>query len=411
MLSLYPVHTSHLVGALESVDYGQAPLCQLLETALFLWENLQSVGDSLSLARSRLLVPVGSLLLSLSYPLRATSITHDDDDFFDSDSSSQGAFLPARYGEQRTLLRRIAQVAQAVALVFKSLQGQEISKPSLVCVRVLTSLTDSLFALFNSSVESDEWPFGARDIGSNIDDTLGKAYRYLYGFGLDSSETNSTRAHRPLSIEDARQLFFFLKRFYKHKRGSPPPRAFELVLSALPREEDNPTLLAIMNYMFSTNEPDYSIPQTPESSIPLWIFQQSGTKHNPSEDKELLTMQRLRRAVSHELAKGSINSLDTSEDDDERKSTMASELAFIKKALAILDDLSVDPSNQMGWMNLSEACGFRAELILDRILIDRNTDDSQKQPSYSLEPGEYFPSQTFEEGCTHFLLHLRIEKS
>ena len=357
ILSLYPctvsanasVKTSHLVKALESVDYGHAPMSQLIEAALFIWE-MQSVGNSLSLARSRLLVPVGSLLLSLSYPLRSKSITHDDDDFFDSDSSSQGAFLSAREGEQRTLLRRTAQVAQAAALVFKSLQGQEISKrsgdPSLVCVRVLSSLADSLFALFNSSVESDEWPFGARGIGSKIDDTLGRAYQR--GFSLDSSETDSTRTYRPLSIKDARQLFFFLKRFYKHKRGSPPSRAFEMVLSALPREEDNPTLLAITNYMFSTNKPDYSIPETSESNIPVWIFQQSGTVHNPSEDEELLSMQRLRRAVSHELAKGSINSLDTSEDDDERKSTASSERAFIKKALAILDDLSVDPCNQVG---------------------------------------------------------------
>jgi len=242
---------SHLMKAITGQDgegsNSTATIAQFASTLLWFWNYLSNAYDILSPTelsiRDRLIVPIVSSIVGLCgspgisvEPLldsRDDTMSSDNkssslslSDFFESDDSVNGLFLHGSSAEEnrqqrsrRVLLRKICQLVQCVSLVLKSvnlkLMRQEeflstLDFPSsqhglgpflpLVTIRVLSSMSESLFALFSVDVSDVAYPYGARECGSMIDSLIGRAYSHLYGFSFVSTESFASKSYAPESI-------------------------------------------------------------------------------------------------------------------------------------------------------------------------------------------------------------------
>jgi hypothetical protein len=293
------------------------------------------------------------------------------------------------------ILKKLNQVVQCVSLVYSVAEKapcQEFASfmsPShrhgpflpLVVIRILSSLADNIFRLFSQDVWGEEYPYGARSSGVSLDSILASAYRYVYGFALLGQNQNSLEGsidglHLPESIEAGAQLFRCIRRLYHSNRRSIPLRPLEQIEKILPPKQQTPVSLAIQEFLFNASK-HTALNQDKEDlplGFPEWIL-------DKFYDDELRTQSesdRLRKMVSSELAKGSITNLDSKQvpscDEDggslsgERELTRGYELSLYNKFRAVLDDLSNNPRNVEGWVVLSESCGFKADIICDRLV-------------------------------------------
>ncbi|KAL7552882.1 hypothetical protein ACHAWF_016144, partial [Thalassiosira exigua] len=399
---------SHLVEAITSKGSATTVLAQMLEALLFLWKSTSSIESGA--VRDRLMAPISGAIISLcactgvSFEGALAKESDQSDgksdkedlsfsDYFDSDNSVNGLFLPegstkrVKQQNRRDLLRKICQLVQCISLVLQSvddkIMAHELAYPHfpssqhgpflpLVAVRVLSSLSDGIFVLFSENVW-DEYPFGARKCGGKIDSLLGNAYMYLYGFSFNSADPETSRGHAPESIKAATQLFRCIKRVYSDNRRSTPRKAFETVELALPPATESRPSKAIRNFLFDAkesideeNEDDGAPPGFPE-----WVLDEAETA-SLSDDENQDSIEVLRRRVCHELAKDPIMHLDSSIDDqglsEERELTKSHEESLAKKFRAVLDDLCYNPNNIEGWIVLSECLIFKAEVICERLV-------------------------------------------
>lgn len=412
---------SHLVEELigyvghnqnESLDI--APLAQFTESLLWFWKFMNKTDASSpaeTAVKDRLLVSVCAAMIALcgspsvsidiasSVSGRKYNPTHSD--YFDSDNSVNGVFLPDGSVEselqhsKRMLTRKYCQLTQCISLVFEFSESaacrdgcypssQHGPFLSLVTVRTLSSMADEIFALFSEDIWNEEWPYGARECGSTIDTVLSKAYSSIYGFSLTGQAQNndSSKSHAPESIMAASQLFRSVKRVYnKHNRRSPPTKAFETMEMALPSAEENKVSKAIRGYMFDSDKDVDAVrlsrADTPPG-FPEWVFNETRNATG-SADEDSNCVEILRRGICRELAKGPISHMSSNEPEEgneglseERESTQRYELSLCRKFRAVLDDLSYDPQNIDNWMVLSECLGFKADIICDRLVVREN---------------------------------------
>lgn len=377
-------------------DY--VPVVKLYQSALWFWKHGTKKSDKVDVIRLRLLKPTAALIASLcgAFGVSVGSSQSDENDgfsdYFDSDDSVNGSFLRDVEKDNNIILRQLKQLVQCISLVYsvgeKSV-GYEYApfmSPSnehgpflhLVVLRVLSSISDNLFHLFSQDIWNDQYPYGARSCGIALDSMLASVYRTVYGISLicqtqTGTDSSNDTAHLPESLDSAARLFRCVKRLYRRK--TLPVRALELIDKVLPPSQETPVNAAIRTFMFDGNS-DTELCQCahePPGNFPEWILNVSQDNQQVSESES----DRLRKLVSSELAKGSISQLDSSQvssdgDDsgltEERELTRSHELSLYNKFRVLLDDLSVNPSNIENWVVLSETCGFKADIIIDRLV-------------------------------------------
>eukprot|EP00985_Skeletonema_marinoi_P031466 scaffold37702_cov155-Skeletonema_marinoi.AAC.5 len=397
----------------ESLDI--APLAQFSESLLWFWKfmsnRIDATSPSENAVKDRLLVSVCATMIALcgspgvSVDFASSKYSPTNSDYFDSDNSVNGVFLPDVSVEselqhsKRTLTRKYCQLTQCISLAFEfsekaaSRDGCYPSSQhgpflSLVAVRTLSNMADEIFTLFSEDIWNEEWPYGARECGSTLDSVLSKAYSSIYGFSLTSQAQNndSSKSYAPESIMAAAQLFRSVKRVYnKHNRRSPPTKAFETMEMALPVVEENAVSKAIRGYMFDADKDvdavRFSRVDTP-TGFPEWVFSEAQTGIGAS-DEDSSCVEILRRGICRELAKCPISHIGSDEPEEgneglseERESTQRYELNLGRKFRAVIDDLSYDPRNIENWMVLSECLGFKADIICDRLVRENDPYDT-----------------------------------
>ncbi len=396
-----------------------APLAQFTESLTWFWKFMNNKIDATSpsenAVKDRLLVSVCATMIALcgspgvsvdfASSISERKYSPKNSDYFDSDNSANGVFLPGVSVESElqrsksTLTRKYCQLTQCISLVFEfgekaaSREGCYPSSEhgpflSLVAVRTLSNMADEIFSLFSEDIWSEEWPFGTRECGSTLDSVLSKAYGSLYGFSLtaQAQSNDSSKRYAPESIMAAAQLFRCIKRVYnKHNRRSPPTKAFETIELALPTAEENEVSKAIRKYIFDADKDvdavRFSRSDTPPK-FPEWVLDEAPSTIGASVEA-FSCVEILRRGICRELAKCPISHIGSEELEEgneglseERESTQRYELSLARKFRAVLDDLSYDPKNIENWMELSECLGFKADIICDRLVRDNDPYDS-----------------------------------
>jgi len=395
----------------QNESFDIAPLAQFSESLLWFWNFMNNRIDASSPAenavKDRLLVSVCAAMIALcgspgvsidfASSVSGRKYNPTNSDYFDSDNSVNGVFLPDGSVEselqhsKRMLARKYCQLTQCISLVFEFSEraacregcypsSQHGPFLSLVTVRTLSSMADEIFALFSEDIWNEEWPYGARECGSTIDAVLSKAYNSIYGFSLtgQAQSIDSSKSYAPESIIAAAQIFRSVKRVYnKHNRRSPPTKAFETMEMALPSLEESAVSKAIKEYMFDSDKDVDAVrlsrADTPPD-FPEWVFYETKSAIG-SSDEGSNCVEILRRGICRELAKGPISHMGSNEPEEgneglseERESTQRYELSLGRKFRAVLDDLSYDPRNIENWMVLSECLGFKADIICDRLV-------------------------------------------
>ena len=247
---------------------------------------------------------------------------------------------------------------------------------------MILGISDNLFRLNSCDIWDGVYPYGARSCGSSLDNILASAYRSVYGITLvgqnqTSSEywtNNSNIRFLPESIDAAAQLFRCVKRLHLSSR-SLPARALEVIDKVLPSSQPTPVGAAIRDFLFDAKR-DVVLSQYSgcvPADFPEWVIDECRDKL-PTTGSET---DRLRKMVSSELAKGEIKMSNADEDtgglSEERELTRSHELSLYNKFRVLLDDLSNEPSNIEGWVVLSETCGFKADIICDRLVPIKET--------------------------------------
>lgn len=389
----------------ECKGTNNVPVVKLYESAVWFFNHATKSSEKGDLIRIRLLKPAAALIASLCGTFGLSVGTQSDDadmecdksdscsDYFETDDSVQGSFLhdDTGNGSKRTL-KKLNQLIQCISLVYSVAEKTvcyeyaPFMSPSykhgpflsLIIIRVLSGISDNLFRLFSQEVWDDEYPYGARSCGAALDNMLASAYRAVYGISLvghaqNASDASNDSTHLPESLGAAAQLFRCVKRLFRRK--ALPIRALELIDKVLPPPQETAVNSAIRAFLFNGNEGDEITESSqsanePPINFPEWILSCTTTPATESESD------RLRKMVSSELAKGSITHLNSNQvpgdDDDglteERELTRSHELSLYNKFRVLLDDLSVNPSNVENWVVLSETCGFKADIICDRLV-------------------------------------------
>ena len=426
-LSLHPSRVtsgtlvvSPLIRAIENSTGEVSPIVKLSEASLWFWKHASVASEKTNVVRVRLLKPIAAVIISLcgSFGASVENKPESDDegvnlsDFFDSDHSINGAFLDNDEECKKRILGRLNQLVQCVSLVYSAsakVVGYEYApfmSPSLhhgpflplVTIRTLSIFADNLFELYSHDIWDEVYPYGARACGEAIDNVLVSAYRTVYGISLvgQNQAVAEDNAHVPESLDAAARLFRCVKRLYHNNRRGLPTRALELIDKTLPPPQETRIRSAIYGFLFDGKKDTTMGICTEDLPIgfPEWILSESQI-----ESTERSETDRLRKMVSSELAKGSITHLDsyqTTGDDDggglseERELTRSHEMALYNKFRVLLDDLSNNPSNIVSWIVLSETCGFKAEIICDRLVSIK--DESFKPYDFRPLPSSVKPS-------------------
>ena len=315
------------------------------------------------------------------------------------------------------LFRKLCQAIQCVSLVVEdtpetllaSQKGSRIGTSlsfATVVTRVMSFFADILLAKFGPDemniqqrLWADEYPYKTRVVGEVLDNTLHKAYRWLYGFilvghwmnsGKDStSNANNTGLEdggqprsKPGSVFTAAQLYRCIRRSYEGSRRSPPRLALECTLSALPPASETPARTAIKRFLFTSRAGDYTTkavqslvsngsadPSVADCVKSLRDCRARQEGNSYSEDDALL----VRRGIATELAKGGMPIVSACSDDsrkasEDRESATQNEKDLATKFFAIMDDVCMnDPLKCKSWMDAAESLRLKAELIADRV--------------------------------------------
>eukprot|EP00978_Attheya_sp_CCMP212_P004084 scaffold8837_cov54-Attheya_sp.AAC.2 len=223
-------------------------------------------------------------------------------DFFDSDESANGyssdeASVEKNVGlsKKRKLLQSLCRSVQCIGLLFGSISENKMCPTKvqsslrtkygpllpLVVVRTLSRIGDIFLLEFqdgtgpsqsSTGLWADQYPFGTRTAGSQLDLLLHRAYRCLHGFTLVGVMPHASGAHvantvthgdqvtvkpyPPESNTAAAQLYRCIKRAYAHGRRSPPKAALECVALALPKAEPTNVSKSIRKFIFSASDDD-----------------------------------------------------------------------------------------------------------------------------------------------------------
>ena len=188
---------------------------------------------------------------------------------------------------RQIILNSLSQSIHCIALIFGCIDEKQscILSPSflfetqkplipLVVIRVLSHISDMIMSEFNESqtkdaIWSNQYPYGTRTIGIQLDCLLHKAYKCLYGFTLSYNQQHvidnmnyimtappttldpsKYKFFKPESLVAAAQLYRCVKRTYFESRKFPPRVALETIASALPTVEESRESKAIRRFLF-----------------------------------------------------------------------------------------------------------------------------------------------------------------
>mmetsp|Transcript_19287 Transcript_19287/g.34947 ORF Transcript_19287/g.34947 Transcript_19287/m.34947 type:complete len:2537 (-) Transcript_19287:2523-10133(-) len=369
-------------------------------------------------------------------------------DFFDSDESANGYSSDEasveknmELSKKRKLLQSLCRSVQCIGLLFGAISENKMCPTKaqsslrtkhgpllpLVVVRTLSRIGDIFLLEFqdgtgpsqsSTGLWADQYPFGSRKAGSQLDLTLHRAYRCLHGFTLvgvmphaSGAQVANTVAHGdqatvkpypPESTTAAAQLYRCIKRAYAHGRRSPPKAALECVALALPKAEPTNVSKSIRKFIFSASGDDRQNETMPlndgESGLqallfgfPEWVLlneqeksididQETGdARVTMTADEEEINL--VRQGISHELARGALPDVSNNNPDrltdrvddstlsaEEREISARHEVSLFKKFDAILEDLCYNPNHCEGWFSAAQCLLMKADIIADRIL-------------------------------------------
>ena len=345
---------------------------------------------------------------------------------FESDEEDQGT----KDGKVKELLRVICHAVQCIHLVLDKIDDKSAlfivnerrcralgPLLPLVASRVLNHFADSLLRNVvdenqeEANLWSPEYPFGTRTLGEILDSDLHKVYRWLYGFVLMGEKSHLQNSGKDLattatpiadlvvkdfkleSVSAAAQLYRCVVRAYDTGRRSPPKKALELVSSALPPLEESEKSKALRGFLFGTKGSYFTLDMisrlvkkdeswdAPFEAIREQLVAsataETGSTY-PSEEME--DIMRVRRGILSELASGQLpmSANETAKGkadqlpDHDRITTVKDEEEIAKKIDAILDDLCLgDVTNCEGWFRASQCVNTKAELIADRLGLNK----------------------------------------
>lgn len=386
---------------------------------------------------------IASIYFSNLSSLRANVREESLSDFFASDDSARYAVRMdddenAEMEYQQRLLQTLSRTVQSIGLVFSNYEDGELSvQPpcvysqgkngfslSLIVVRVLTAIADFVMVQFaqerqgrsrQAAIWDDEYPFGFRCAGAQLDLILHRAYRCLHGINISASHLISHVAkdaiyphssttspankvyYLPESTPAAIKLYRCMKRAYSNGRRSIPSDVLGCISTALPKMRETEKIDAIKKFIFGnrgekTFNIDAETPTSVESAaepldkiprdFPLWLLEEAGDENNSSLDDELQKdISVVRKGLAQYLAEGPIPSIGLNSESNngvqynstdrtllERKIAADCEIASNKKLCSIIKALHYDSSCEKKWYRAGLCIGVKLNIILDRLI-------------------------------------------
>ena len=360
---------------------------------------------------------------------KENSATFSLSDYFASDDSAKGWIEKDEKDEKderngntnrRALLHALCRGVQCIGIVFSDINDAEMTasqkcfislthdKPflPLIASRVLGFIADFVLDKLSESGDSNLWaeeyPYGFRSAGLQLDMLLHKVYRCLYGVHLSmqtnhalsqnayaiptpvSGITNSsskTENYSPESIQASAQLYRCIMRAYSGGRRTIPSFALDCVITSLPQVEESPTVNEIKKYLYDAKR------NTTLDSVETCenIFEPTKTTEFPegfphlilqkSIDKFVDDISIIRKGIYEYFCSGSLPSMDsnaTSSNSDgtgvqERKTASKTERLVFKKFEYIVRSLHYNPHDASKWYRAGLCVGVKIDIIMDRL--------------------------------------------
>ncbi len=439
----------------EKRQYTIFPLAQLAESLSWLWTYSSSTDTK---ATQCLRIPIAAAITTLvgssGHANSETIISafsqlegkHSEEkhskelsglyalsDFFESDNSAKlhvegnGTDLDDTKNSRsgRPTLHALCRSVQCIGLVFSfcddsalcSIENCNFSTMTgyflpIIITRVLGNISDFVMETYgegdnvSSRVWAEEYPFGFRRAGAQLDNLLYKAYRCLHGIHLSSqnnhvsiskdyaipvSATTLASANQkffaPSSVKASAILYRCIMRAYAGGRRTIPIDCLECVLSALPEAEESDSLIAIKNYVYhkisapiysketmsTVLEPDCEIIDKVPEGIPEQLFDD---QMNPSDRSISNEVHIIRKGICEYFTEGPLPCLGSStysskpEESriaEEREMASQAEKAVHKKFQYIIESLKYRPHDAFKWYRAGLCVGVKIDLILDRL--------------------------------------------
>lgn len=291
---------------------------------------------------------------------------------------------------RRACLQALCRSVQCIDLVFSSCDDADMKSNNwgnflpLIVSKVLGDISDFVLEHFsedkmsiNKAVWVEEYPFGFRRSGAQLDVLLYKAYQCLYGVDLSMQHSNN--------IKSSAQLYRCLMRTYKGGRKTISTDVLECILSALPEVDESPVLIAVKNYLRQNEQVDCQYPKEsqidildPRSNIDTGSTLSSSLLHEPRQDQENDMNNEVyivRKGICEYLAEGSLptigsGSISKQEESGvtkERELASQAERAVCKKFNFIIDSLNYEPTNPSRWYRAGLCLGVKIDIIMDRL--------------------------------------------
>lgn len=461
---------------LNGADKNVSPVVSLAESLSWLWGFLSSAEsvDASSTSRyaaitntihkyaaNHLLVPIAGAITSLVGSVghgpkslvsrcfgaittsRATNESGDHfslSDFFASDESAKEWIVSGDDGEvllkeKRRLLQTLSKTVQCVSLVFSNYEDGELSiQPPciifpmkeglflpLMVSRVLTSISDFVLVEFAEEKKSrsrdmaiwdDEYPFGFRSAGIQLDFLLHRAYRCLHGITMSAAHLTAHVAkdavypaantsppagrlcYLPPSTTAAIQMYRCLKRAYCNSRRTIPADALGCISSSLPKERESEKEAAIKTFIFgkpdevafctSLESPsnimdDLDVFNDHPPDFPSWLLEHE--HHTKNENDSLHDhISIVQKGIAEYIATGPMPAIGLNSEDNsgkyiaseqplkERRAVVDLEVASGKMLQSIIKALHYDPSDEKKWYRAGLIIGVKLNVILDRLI-------------------------------------------
>ncbi len=281
-------------------------------------------------------------------------------------------------------------------------------------VSVLGGIADFILNEFSGinakdRVWAEDYPFGFRGPGAQLDALLHKAYRCLHGISLSAQNNNLSPSRGyaipsvtqvapltsmnsnfvpPESILASSRLYRCIMRAYAGGRRTIPQGALECVLSAIPSDTENESFKVIKNFLFQSPSSDFLQYEGDTSNIhvcqainmdaiarkiPDCLLNEQQFASDVDIDDDAL---RVRRGVCKYFAEGPLPSLGSSEfspKQDESKTVKEREIAsdaekaVCKKFMFIIESLQYEPYDASKWYRAGLCLEVKIHIIMDRL--------------------------------------------
>jgi len=335
----------------------------------------------------------------------ASANLHVDDNSTDLDDAK---FL----GSRRSILHALCRSVQCIGLVFSSLDDVALCSIEtcvfspintgyflpIIITKVLGNISDFVMEKYgdgnnaSSRLWAEEYPFGFRRAGAQLDILLHKAYKCLHGIHLSSQNSHTAVSKDyaiPVTTASAltAQLYRCIMRAYAGGRRTIPIDSLECVLSALPGVEESDALIGIKDYLYHNVgapmyseetmpdilEPDYAIIDKKPEGVPEWIFDD---ERNSGDNNDQDEVHIIRKGICEYFTEGPLPCLgsstysskpEESRTAKEREMASQAERAVHKKFQYIVESLKYKPHDASKWYRAGLCVGVKIDIILDRL--------------------------------------------